>query len=145
MFHPTLFRYNKYIVAEDVEDIKDTVNALEAITKSNTTQIKELRIEKRITQLQLSIYLNVTQETISAYEHDKHLPSLTALMKMSELFDASMDYIMGLSPVRQIKTADYTIDDEQRDFLVHCYRQLGSKNKAQLVAYAQGLLDSQKN
>ena len=31
-------------VAEDVEDIKDTVNALEAITKSNTTQIKELRI-----------------------------------------------------------------------------------------------------
>ena len=33
-------------VAEDVEDIKDTVNALEAITKSNTTQIKELRIAK---------------------------------------------------------------------------------------------------
>ena len=52
---------------------------------------------------------------------------------MSELFDASMDYIMGLSPVRQIKTADYTIDNEQRNFLVHCYRQLGSKNKAQLV------------
>ena len=33
-------------VAEDVEDIKDTVNVLEAVTKTNTTQIKELRIAK---------------------------------------------------------------------------------------------------
>lgn len=108
-------------------------------------RIKELRVEKRITQLQLSIYLNVTQETISAYEHNKHLPSLTALMKMSELFDASMDYIMGLSPVRHFETTDYTANDEQRDFLLHCYRQLGSKNKARLISYAQGLLDSQKD
>ena len=121
MFQTNLFRYNKYIFADTI------LKNYEGFELPN--KIKELRIEKRITQLQLSIYLNVTQETISAYEHDKHLPSLTALMKMSELFDASMDYIMGLSPVRQIKTADYTIDE----------------NKAQLVAYAQGLLDSQKN
>ena len=33
-------------VVERVEDIQITVNALEAITKSNTTQIKELRIAK---------------------------------------------------------------------------------------------------
>ena len=33
-------------VAEDVEDIKGTVHILEAVTKSNTTQIKELRLVK---------------------------------------------------------------------------------------------------
>lgn len=108
-------------------------------------RIKELRIEKRITQLQLSVHLNVTQETISAYEHDKHLPSLTALMKMSSLFDASMDYIMGVSSVRHPEPVNYTVDDEQRDYLLHCYRKLGTKNKARLTAYAQGLLDSQKD
>lgn len=108
-------------------------------------RIKDLRIEKRITQLQLSIDLGVTQETISAYEHGRHLPSLSALMKMSEIFDASMDYIMGLSPVRQIQISDYTLADEQRDYLLNCYQLLGSKNKARLVAYAQGLLDSQKD
>lgn len=108
-------------------------------------KIKELRIEKRITQLQLSIDLGVTQETISAYEHDRHLPSLTALMKMSEIFDASMDYIMGMSPIRHLQTTNYTIEDEQRSYLIHCYQRLGSKNKARLVAYAQGLLDSQKD
>ncbi|MBR1931190.1 MAG: helix-turn-helix transcriptional regulator, partial [Lachnospiraceae bacterium] len=46
------------------------------------------------------IELNVTQETISAYEHGRHMPSLEALMKMSDFFNASMDYIMGLSDVR---------------------------------------------
>ncbi len=108
-------------------------------------RIKELRLEKKITQLQLSIELDVTQETISSYEHERYLPSLSALMKMSKLFDASLDYIMGLSPVRQIQLSNYTAEDEDRDYLLNCYRRLGTKNKAQLTAYAQGLLDSQKD
>lgn len=108
-------------------------------------RIKELRTEKRITQLQLSIALGVTQETISAYEHDRHLPSLSALMNMSKIFGASMDYIMGLSPVRHIPTTDYTVSDSQRDYLIHCFRQLGSQNRFRLISYAEGLLDSQKD
>lgn len=108
-------------------------------------RIRELRIEKKITQLQLSIALGVTQETISAYEHDRHLPSLAALIKMSQIFDASMDYIMCLSPVRQIIASDYSQSDEQRNLLLHHYQRLSSKNKARLLSYSQGLLDSQQN
>ena len=108
-------------------------------------KIRELRTEKKITQLQLSIELGVTQETISAYEHGKHFPSLSALMKMSEIFGASMDYIMGLSPVRHIQTTDYATNDEQRNLLLHHYQLLGSKNKARLISYARGLLDSQQD
>ena len=65
-------------------------------------RIRELRQEKKITQLQLSSQLEVTQETISAYENNVHMPSLAALMKMSKIFNASMDYIMGQSNVRNI-------------------------------------------
>jgi transcriptional regulator with XRE-family HTH domain len=108
-------------------------------------RIRELRKEKRITQLQLSIELGVTQETISAYEHGKHLPSLAALIRMSEIFHTSMDYIMGLSPTEQSHNSEYYANDEQRDYLMRCYRRLGTKNKARLVSYAEGLLDSQKD
>lgn len=109
-------------------------------------RIRTLRIEKKITQLQLSIELGVTQETISAYEHGRHLPSLSALIKMSQIFECSMDYIMGLSSIRQQQTEDSTsANDEQRNLLLNCYRRLGSRNKARLVAYAEGLLDSQKD
>lgn len=107
-------------------------------------RIKELRLEKKITQLQLSISLEVTQETISAYEHDRYLPSLSALIKMSEIFEVSMDYIMGMSDIRQIPT-DYDInspDFEQRNHLLCLYQKLGNTNKLRLLSYAQGLLDA---
>lgn len=111
-----------------------------------SNRIKELRTEKKITQLQLSIALGVTQETISAYEHDRHMPSLSALMKMSELFDASMDYIMGLSNVRHmpLDAEGDSGDSEQKNKLIYFYSRLGTKNKARLLAYAQGLWDSRK-
>lgn len=115
---------------------------LEVIILNN--RIRELRLEKRITQLQLSIALNVTQETISAYEHNRHMPSLAALIKMSEIFNASMDYIMGLSNVRHIlnEPTDKANEAEQKTKLLDCYNKLGTKNKARLIAYAEGLLDS---
>jgi transcriptional regulator with XRE-family HTH domain len=109
-------------------------------------RIRELRIEKKITQLQLSIELDVTQETISAYEHNRHMPSLTALIKMSEIFNTSMDYIMGLSNVRHIliESDKSATEAEQKAKLLYCYQRLGTKNKAKLVAYAEGLMDSVK-
>lgn len=115
--------------------------------KDLANRIRELRNEKKITQLQLSIQLEVTQETISAYEHGKHLPSLSALMKMSEIFDASMDYIIGLSNVRSIRfDIENTSEDiAQKEHLLNCYRKLGSKNKGRLISYAEGLLDGSKD
>ena len=108
-------------------------------------RIKELRKEKKITQLQLSLALDVTQETISSYEHGRHLPSLSALMRMSKIFDASMDYIMCMSDVRYMvdESDSNAADTTQRTLLLNCYRKLGSKNKARLIAYAQGLIDSE--
>ena len=48
-------------------------------------RIRELRAEKNITQLRLSLELEVSQETVSAYENGKHLPSLKSLIKMVQL------------------------------------------------------------
>lgn len=112
-----------------------------------TNRIKELRQEKRITQLQLSIELGVTQETISAYEHNRHLPSVSALISMSEIFDASMDYIIGLSNVRHtaIEDDNNAFDASRKARLINYYHRLSTKNKEKLLSYAEGLLDSERN
>ena len=109
-------------------------------------RIRELRHERKVTQLQLSIELNVTQETISAYEHGRHMPSLEALMKMSDFFNASMDYIMGLSDVRNVRSdANHTPQElAQKEKLMHYYNILNMKNKSRLVSYAEGLYDANK-
>lgn len=49
-------------------------------------RIRELRQKKKLSQLQLSIELEVTQETISAYEHSKHLPSLQISFRCTKIF-----------------------------------------------------------
>ena len=68
--------------------------------------IRQLREELHMTQVRLSIELGVSQETVSAYENQKHYPSFLQLQKMSSIFHASIDYIMGrqLTP-RQLELA----------------------------------------
>ena len=63
-------------------------------------RIRELREEKKITQIRLSIELEVSQETISAYEMEKYYPSVKSLIKLQNIFGVSIDYILGLSDTR---------------------------------------------
>ena len=44
-------------------------------------RIKQLREEYNMTQVRLSIELEVSQETISAYESGKHYPSVADYLK----------------------------------------------------------------
>jgi len=102
-------------------------------------RIKELRDEKNMTQIRLSIELGVSQETVSAYEIGKHYPSVKSLMLMAELFGVSMDYIMGISTVRNAVLEEGLPDSEVK--LLRLYRQLDKLKKEKTYAYMQGLSD----
>lgn len=102
-------------------------------------RIRQLREEYRMTQVRLSIELEVSQETVSAYEKEKHYPSFSQLCRMSELFHVSIDYLMGLSDIRApVKI----MEDETLSRLIAVGKTL-SKEQAELVlAYIQGMLDA---
>lgn len=102
-------------------------------------RIRQLREENRMTQVRLSIELEVSQETVSAYEKEKHYPSFAQLCKMSELFHVSIDYLMGLSDIRApVKI----IEDETLSRLIAVGKTL-TKEQAELVlAYIQGMTDA---
>ena len=102
-------------------------------------RIKELREERKMTQLRLSMELGVSQETISAYEVGKHYPSINSLLKMVGLFHASMDYIMGLTDFRIADKVEGLPNDEAGLLLL--YRSLNSTQKEKTVAYIHGMLE----
>ena len=56
---------------------------------------KTIRTKRKITQAELAKVINVKQETISAYESGKALPSCDALIKMAEYLNTSTDYLLG--------------------------------------------------
>lgn len=59
-------------------------------------RLKELREAKRLSQVDVANRLEVTRSTISGYECNTITPSLEQLVKMAVLYNASLDYIMGM-------------------------------------------------
>ena len=103
--------------------------------------IQALRKEKHISQTYLSILLEVSQETISAYENGKHNPSTKSLIRLREIFQVSIDYILGLTDQRypNIQRSDLA-EDEQ--LLLHTYRKMDSEGKQRLRGYLDGIQTS---
>lgn len=63
-------------------------------------KIKILRNEFNISQEELAQKLNLSKGIISLYENGERKPSLDVLIKLSEIFDCSIDYLLGKSDKR---------------------------------------------
>ena len=59
-------------------------------------KLKELRIEKGLTQKELAQELGNAQSAIFYWETDKQEPTISALKKICKFFDVSADYLLGL-------------------------------------------------
>ena len=60
-------------------------------------RIRELRIERGRTQLEIAQYLGVTKQAVSAYEKDKATPPTDVCKRLADLFMVSVDYLLGRS------------------------------------------------
>lgn len=63
-------------------------------------RIKILREEFGYTQQELADKLDGAKSTIAMYENETRKPSLEVLIKLSEIFNCSIDYILCKSDVR---------------------------------------------
>ncbi len=59
-------------------------------------KLKELRIEKGLTQKQLAEQINSAQSAIYYWESNKQEPTISALKKLCTFFNVSADYLLGL-------------------------------------------------
>ena len=58
-------------------------------------RLKELRKNKNISQIKLSLDLNMSQNTISRYETGEREPGIAELILIADYFDVSIDYLVG--------------------------------------------------
>ncbi len=56
--------------------------------------LKQIRKERRLTQLKVAMDLNISREALSHYENGKREPSIEMLVKMSEYFNVSIDFLI---------------------------------------------------
>ena len=60
------------------------------------SRLKILRHKHKLSQLQLSDELHVSQSTISSWESGQHEPNLFKLVDIAKFFKVSVDYLIGL-------------------------------------------------
>ena len=58
--------------------------------------IRELRKENNLSQTALAEKLNTTQDTISLWELGKSKPDIDSLIRLTQIFGVSADYLLGL-------------------------------------------------
>ncbi len=104
-------------------------------------RIKKLRKEKKITQIRLSIELEVSQETISAYEKGKYYPSAAMLIKLRDIFGVSIDYILGLSDTRFDPLSETNLTEDETYILNLC-RKMDDSDRKRTISYIEGFCDA---
>lgn len=57
-------------------------------------RLKELRKRQKMSQLKLSLELNMSQNTISRYETGEREPGLAELILIADYFNVSIDYLL---------------------------------------------------
>ncbi len=63
--------------------------------KSLNENIKELRLERGLSQVDVAKRLCVSKQCVSNWENDNVLPSIEMLVKLADLFGVSTDYLLG--------------------------------------------------
>ena len=108
-------------------------------------RIKELRLENEKTQEKMAKILGVSRQVYANYENEINEPSIEMLIKMSQFFQCSIDYLIGntddFGNVSIQNTAPALSSDEQR--LIDTYRRLNAKNRIHVSAYADVRLEEQ--
>ncbi len=76
-----------YIYNKSMENIKNFVG----------NRIKESRKDKGLTQKEVAAILHMTQQQYSRFENGVFELDYSNLIKISQLFEVSLDYLFGLS------------------------------------------------
>ena len=100
-------------------------------------RIKKLSEENDITQEDLAQKLEMSKGIISLYEKEIRKPSLEVLIKLSEIFDCSIDYILCKTDIRN---SGEQIDDVLNESMIGMsksdYEQLTETQKKQIRDFA---------
>ncbi len=115
--------------------------------------LRELREERGFSQKELATKLGVSPTNIYNYEVGRTEPSIDMLIKLAQVFDVSVDYLIGATddvnvsasaPVTTMLSSDERnllkwfagMNDVQKETLLELAKSLYNKNVAQLMKRA---------
>lgn len=65
-------------------------------------RLKQCRKEKGLTQNEVAIYCDITEKAYQNYELTTREPKLEILRRIADIFDVSIDYLVGRTDKKQV-------------------------------------------
>ena len=65
-------------------------------------RLKQCRKDKGLTQWQVAIYSDITDNTYQNYESMRREPKLEILLRIAVCLDVSLDYLVGRTDVKKV-------------------------------------------
>lgn len=90
-------------------------------------KLKELRSSHGLTQIQLAKELGVSKQCVSNWENDNILPSIDMLIRISQYFYVSCDFLLELDDKVYLDVSDITLS--QRAIIQKLIQEFRNANK----------------
>ncbi len=71
-------------------------------------RIRNIRMSKGLTQVELANLLNVTKQSVSNWENDNIQPSVDMLVKIAGVLSVSTDHLLGLDDKQYLQVDGLT-------------------------------------
>ncbi len=107
-------------------------------------RIKQLREENRWTQEHLASKLNCAISSIAMYEREDRKPSLEVLVKLSEIFNCSIDYILCKTDIKNPQKPNDPLGLSEIGFNIDNYTPPTETQKEQIKAMVEIILKENK-
>jgi len=107
-------------------------------------RIKLLREEFNYTQQDLANKLESSKSVIGLYENETRKPSMEVLIKLSEIFNCSIDYILGKSDIRNPEIQEDPLGLAKIGFSMKDYNPPTDKQREQLAELIKVVLKDNK-
>lgn len=100
--------------------------------------LKSIRSNNNLTQLQVSKDLKIPTTTYATYEQNKALPSESMLIKIADYFNCSVDYLLGHQAKNVLYLDSYTPTQKR---IIEAVKDLSEDEGYQLLGYIARMKD----
>ncbi len=113
--------------------------ASDKINSTLTKRLKELREELGYTQKEIADLTFTDKSQVSKWEHGIINPSIETLITLADLFNVSIDYLLGRDNDANTIVNTQNALSEREQALITIYKNIPPVSQSKLLAYAEGL------
>ena len=101
-------------------------------------RLRELRLAKGLTQKEVAIIIKVSPQSYGYYENWVNKPDPETLIKLADLFECSIDYLLGRENDFGVSTKNHNLTSSQSE-LLSSFNLLSSDDQNKVLGYIKAL------